>query len=495
MRRTALALTTALLTLPVLALPAWARSDITLSTQQEPTMLDPTADATASIDAMLTQNVYESLTSVNEQGEVIPALATDWTVSEDGLTYTFTLASGVTFHDGTTFDAQDVLFSFARAMAEDSVNPSKRIFEPIASVTAPDDMTVVITLSHTDAFFLFNLAQGDASIVAPESAETNGTQPVGTGPFRFDSWTRGDRLVLVRNDDYRALQDGMMERITFRFIADPTAVTNALLSGEIDGTSSFPSPELLPMFESDPRFTVAVGTTQGEVILALNNARAPFDNINARRAISHALNRQEIIDGAMYGYAAPIGSFFPPSDANYVDLTQLYPFDTDSARSLLAEAGVAEGTTVRLRVPPFAYAMRSAVIIQAELAAIGLNVEVEQLEWAGWMDRVYNGHDYEMTIIAHTAPNDLSNFTRGPSYFYGYDNPDFNALWDRIISTADPVARGQLLQEAQRAVADDAVHGFLFQMPNLGVYLNEVSGYWVSAPVLFLPLADLRWND
>ncbi|MCA2013719.1 ABC transporter substrate-binding protein [Cereibacter sphaeroides] len=495
MRRTALALTTALVALPLLALPGWARTEITLSTQQEPTVLDPTADATASIDSMLTQNVYESLTSVNEAGEVIPALATDWTVSEDGLTYTFTLASGVTFHDGTAFDAEDVLFSFDRAMAEDSTNPSKRIFEPITEITAPDAQTVVITLDHTDAFFLFNLAQGDASIVAPESVDGNATSPVGTGPFRFDSWTRGDRLTLVRNDDYRDLQDGMMERITFRFIADPTAVTNALMAGEIDGTAGFPSPELLPMFESDPRFTVAVGTTQGEVILALNNGRAPFNDIDARRAVNHGLNRQEIIDGAMYGYATPIGSFFPPSDANYVDLTGLYPFDPEVARSLLADAGIAEGTSIRLRIPPFAYATRSAVIIQAEMAAIGLDVEVEQLEWAAWMDQVYNGRDYEMTIIAHTSPNDLSNFTRGPNYFYGYDNPAFNTLWDQIVATADPVARGALLQDAQRFVADEAVHGFLFQLPSLGVYRTELSGYWVSSPVIFSPLADLRWTE
>ena len=495
MRLFPLALTTALVSLPALAVPALAKTDITLSTQQEPTVLDPTADATASIDGMLTHNVYESLTTVNERGEVLQALATQWTVSDDGLTYTFTLAQDVLYHDGTRFDAEDVKFSFDRAMAEDSTNPSKGIFAPIAAVTVVDPHTVEITLKQTDAFFLFNLAQGDASIVAPESAETNATNPIGTGAFRFGSWTRGDRLVLEKNPDYRDADTVQMTSVTFRFISDPTAATNALLSGELDAAPGFPSPELLPQLEADTRFNVVVGTTQGEVILALNNSRPPFDNIAARRAISHALDRQEIIDGAMYGYAEPIGSFFPPSDVNYLDLTDRYPHDVEQAKTLLSEAGIAEGTSLRLRIPPFAYATRSATIIQAELAKVGLDVQIEPLEWGAWLDQVFKGLDYDMSIIAHTSPNDLGNFANGPDYFYGYDNPDYTALWNAIRAESDETARADLLKQAQTFIADEAVHGFLFQLPSIGVYKTELSGYWTSAPVIFAPLKDLTWTD
>lgn len=493
MRLFALALTTALVSLPALAVPALAKTDIALAIAQEPTMLDPTADATASIDGMLTHNVYESLTSVNEQGDVIPKLASEWSISEDGLTYTFKLVEGVTFHDGTGFDAEDVKFSFDRAMAEDSTNPSKSIFAPIESVTVIDPLTVEIRLKQNDAFFLFNIAQGDASIVAPESADTNVTNPVGTGAYKFASWTRGDRLVLEKNENYRDADNVQMTSVTFRFIADPTATVNALMSGELDGGA--PAPEMLPQFETDPRFNVAVGTTQGEVILALNNSRPPFDNIAARRAISHALDRQEIIDGAMYGYATPIGSFFPPSDANYVDLTDRYPHDVDTAKGLLAEAGIEEGTTLRLRIPPYAYATRSATIIQAELAEAGLNVEIEPMEWGAWLDQVFNGLDYDMAIIAHTSPNDLGNFARGKDYFYGYENADFTAFWDDIRTEADPVRRAELTKEAQVFIAEEAVHGFLFQLPAINVYKSEMSGYWTSAPVIFSPLENLKWTD
>ncbi len=468
------------------ALPALS-AELSIGMQQEPTSLDPTADATASIDSMMTMNVYEALTTVAENGEVQPNLATAWEVSEDGLTYTFDLAEGVTFHDGTSFDAEDVVFSFERAMADDSVNPSKGIFAPIESVTALDPQTVEIKLKEKDAFFLFNMGQGDSAIVAPESADSNATNPVGTGPFKYDSWTRGDRLTLVKNPDHREADSVALEKVEFRFISDPAAATAAMMAEEIDAFPGFPAPELLPQFEADPRFRVNVGSTEGEVILAMNNAKPPFDNIEVRRAVNMALDRDEIIEGAMYGQAVPIGSFYPPHGTAYVDLTDAYPHDTAKAKEMFEAAGVA-GTTMTLRVPPFPYATRSAEIIQQELSEAGIDAKVENVEWGFWIDEVYKKKNYDMTIIAHTSPNDMGNFARGPDYFYGYDDADFTALWEKIKTEADPEARDALLQEGQRYLSDQAVHGFLFQLPLLGVFKSEVQGYWSSSPVLYMPL-------
>lgn len=472
---------------------AVAKNAIVIGLQQEPTSLDPTADATASIDGMLAQNVYESLTTVNNAGEVQPQLAESWTVSEDGLTYVFDLVDGATFHDGSAFDAEDVVFSFNRALAEDSVNPTKGLFKSIASVTAVDAGTVEIKLSKKDAFFLFNMAQGDASIVAPESYETNNATPVGTGPFKFDTWTRGDKLVLAKNTDHRNAGSVALDRVEFKFISDAAAASAALLSEEIDAFPGFPAPELLPQFEADPRFNVVVGSTEGEVILAMNNAKPPFNDVRVRQAISHAIDRDEIIDGAMYGQAVPIGSFYPPHGPAYVDLTGTYPHDTEKAKALFEEAGVA-GSTMTLRVPPFPYATRSAEIIQAELAEAGIDAKVENVEWGFWIDEIYKKKNYDMTIIAHTSPNDLGNFARGPNYFYGYDDASFNDLWGRISSEADPDARNALLREAQEYLAGQAVHGFLFQLPQLGVYKTGVDGFWPSRAVLFQPLAGVSVN-
>ena len=289
-----------------------AKSNIVIGLQQEPTSLDPTSDATASIDGMLSHNVYESLTTVSEAGEVLPALAESWTISEDKLTYTFNLVLGVKYHDGTTFDAADVIFAFNRAMAEDSVNPTKKIFKVIESVSAPNSSTIEIKLKKQNAFFLFNMAKGDASIVAEETAANNNTNPIGTGPFKFASWKRGDRLILVKNQNHREAADVALEKVEFRFISDAAAASAAMLAEEIDAFPGFPAPEMLPQFQADPRFRVNIGSTEGEVILAMNNAKPPFNDIRVRRAISHAIDRSEIIDGAMYGKAVPIGSFYPP---------------------------------------------------------------------------------------------------------------------------------------------------------------------------------------
>ena len=472
------------------ATAAQAETRLVIGLQQEPTSLDPTADATASIDGMLTQNVYEALTTVNEAGDVLPQLAESWTVSDDGLTYVFKLVQGATFHDGTAFDAEDVVFSFARAMGPDSVNPSKGIFKPIDSVKALDANTVEIRLKNKDAFFLFNMAQGDAAIVAPESAANNATTPVGTGPFKYASWTRGDRLTLAKNPDHRAAAGVALDTVEFRFIADAAAASAALLAGELDAYPGFPAPEMLPQFEADPRFKVEIGSTEGEVILAMNNSKPPFNDIRVRRAISHAIDRAEIIDGAMYGQAVPIGSFYPPHGSAYVDLTGMYPHDTEKAKALFAEAGVA-GTTMTLRVPPFPYATRSAEIIQAQLAEAGIDAKVENVEWGFWLEEIYKKLNYDMTIIAHTSPNDMGNFARGPKYFYGYDDAKFTALWDAISTEADTAKREALLKEGQTYLADQAVHGFLFQLPQLGVYKQEVEGFWPSRAVLFQPLAGV----
>ncbi|WOI15793.1 ABC transporter substrate-binding protein [Sulfitobacter sp. LC.270.F.C4] len=484
-------------TLPALTLAfglmasASAAAELVIGMQQEPTSLDPTADATASIDSMMTQNVFESLTTVAENGEVQPNLAASWEVSEDGLTYTFTLAEGVTFHDGSTLDAEDVVYSFERAMGEDSVNPSKDIFEPIESVKAVNSQTVEITLSGKDAFFLFNMGQGDSAIVAAESAEGNNANPVGSGPFKFDSWTRGDRLTLIKNPDHRDAADVALDKVVFRFISDPAAATAAMMAEELDAFPGFPAPELLPQFEADPRFRVNVGSTEGEVILAMNNAKPPFDNVEVRRAVATAIDRAEIIEGAMYGQAVPIGSFYPPHGTAYVDLTDAYPHDSAKAEEMFEAAGVA-GATMTLRVPPFPYATRSAEIIQNQLSEAGIDAKVENVEWGFWIDEVYKKKNYDMTIIAHTSPNDMGNFARGPDYFYGYDNAEMTALWEKITTEVDAEARDELLKQGQEMLSDQSVHGFLFQLPLLGVFRQEVEGYWASSPVLYMPLKNVR---
>ncbi|HEV7291839.1 MAG TPA: ABC transporter substrate-binding protein, partial [Devosia sp.] len=275
-------------------------SEIRIGVALEPPMLDPTAGAAEAIDVVAYQNIFEGLVRIDEDGAVQPGLAQDWTISEDGLTYTFELASDVTFHDGSTFDAEDVKFTFDRILASDSINAQKALYEPIEAVEVIDPQTVEFTLSRPDGLFLFNLGRGDAVIVAPESAENNAAEPIGTGPFAFIQWDRGSRVVLERYEPYWG-ELPALTKASFVFIGDTATLTNALLAGDIDGTNNFAA-EALPIFEANPQFKVLVGTTEGETVLATNNAREPFNDVRVRQAIAHAIDREEIIEGATYGY-------------------------------------------------------------------------------------------------------------------------------------------------------------------------------------------------
>ncbi|MBB4286612.1 ABC transporter substrate-binding protein [Roseospira goensis] len=459
----------------------------------EPPHLDPTAGAAAAIDEVVYANVFEGLTRIGPDGSVQPALAERWEISDDGLTYTFHLRRDVTFHDGTAFTADDAVFSLQRALADDSVNAQKGLFAAIDSVAALDGYTLVVGLSRPEGRLLYNLGWGDAVMVGLESADTNKTRPIGTGPFRFVRWVQGDRVELEAFPDFWGPAPAL-SAATFRFIPDPAAALAAMLAGDVDAYANFPAPEGLAILEEDARFAVVVGTTEGETILALNHRRPPLDDPRVRRAIGHAIDRNTLIDGAMFGYGTPIGSHFAPHHPAYVDLTDRSPHDPERARALLAEAGIAPGDLrLTLHLPPPSYARRSGELIAAQLGAVGVAVEIIPVEWAQWLDQAFRGHDFDMTIVAHTEPLDIDIYARD-DYYFGYDNPAFDALMATLQSTRDTAARADLYRQAQTILAEDAVNGFLFQLAKLGVWDARLSGLWRDSPVQANDLTGVSWQ-
>ena len=477
--------------LAILAGAASARDTVTVALQLEPPHLDPTSAAAGAIDQVLYSNVFEGLTRFMGDGSVVPGLAQSWEISEDGLTYTFRLQDGVTFHDGTTMDAEDVKFSLDRARAEDSTNAQKALFADIASVDAVDPLTVQITLSQPNGNLLFNLAWGDAVIVAPESIDTIKTAPVGTGAFTFTNWVQGDRIDLARNPDYWG-EAPALSAATFKFISDPTAAFAAMMAEDVDAFSGFPAPENLPQFEADPRFQVLVGSTEGETILSINNKQAPFDNPKVRAAVSHAIDRQAIIDGAMFGYGTPIGTHFAPHNPAYVDLTGTSAHDPEKARALLAEAGLPDGFTTTLHLPPPSYARRGGEIIAAQLAEVGITAEIINVEWAQWLETVFRGKNFGLSIVSHTEPMDIGIYAR-PDYYFQYDNAAFQDLMAELTGTTDPDARTKMLQQAQEIIANDYVNGFLFQLASLSVAKADLQGLWANAPTQATDLTAVSW--
>ena len=478
--------------LALTASAAFAQQDtITLGMVLEPPNLDPTGGAAAAIDEVVYANVFEGLTRFGPDGAVLPALATSWEVSEDGTVYTFHLADGVTFHDGTTFDAEDVVFSLDRARAEDSTNAQKALFAGIASVEATDPATVTVTLSEPNGNFPFNMAWGDAVIVAPESIETEATNPVGTGPFKFAEWVQGDHVTLTRYDGYWGDAPALAQA-TFKFISDPNAAFAAVMAGDVDAFPIFPAPETLGQFEGDPRFSVIVGSTEGETILAMNNKQPPLDDIRVREAIAHAINRQDIIDGAMFGYGTPIGTHFAPHNPDYVDLTGLSDYDPEKSKALLAEVG--DVGPLRLMLPPPTYARRGGEIIAAQLREVGIETEITNLEWAQWLEQVFNGKDFDLTIVSHTEPADINIYAR-PEYYFQYDNPDFQAVIAELGVTSDPAMRTELNQKAQTMIAEDYVNAYLFQLAKTGVANAKIQGLWENAPTQANDLTGVSWSE
>lgn len=480
--------------LAALAGPAAAqRADITIGMQLEPPHLDPTAGAAAAIDEVVYANVFEGLTRFAPDGTVRPGLAERWEVAPDGLSWVFYLRPGVTFHDGVALTAEDVAFSLDRAMAPDSVNAQKALFEGINEVTAIDDVTVEIGLDAPKGDLLFNLAWGDAVIVSPATADDNRTHPVGTGPFRFERWVQGDRVELVRNPDYWG-EPAKLDKVTFKFIADPTAAFAAMMAGDVDAFPVFPAAENLAQFEADPRFQVIIGSTEGETILAMNNARPPFDDIRVRRAVSMAVDRQAVIDGAMFGYGTPIGSHFAPHHPAYVDLTGRYPFDPEAARALLAEAGYPEGVSTTLALPPPAYARRGGEIVASQLRAVGIDTQIVTMEWAQWLEQVFTNRDFGLTVVSHTEPMDIGVYAR-PDYYFGNADPVVRALLAGLGGLTDPEDRDEVLRAVQARVADQAVNVFLFQLPKTGVADARIEGLWTDMPTQANDMTAVYWRE
>ncbi len=469
------------------------RTDIVIGMVLEPPHLDPTAGAAAAIKEVGYANIFEGITRIGPDGAVQPGLAESWEISDDGKVYTFKLRTGVKFHDGADFSADDVKFSIDRAMAEDSVNPQKGLYSAIEKVEVVDPATVVVTLKHPQGAFLWNMGWGEAAIVSPASADGNKEKPIGTGPFKFENWAKGSSITLVKNPDYWG-EEVALDKAEFRIIPDAAAAVPALLSGDVHAFSNMPAGDALPQIESDPRFKVVIGSTEGETVLATNNKKEPFDKLEVRQAIAHALNRDEIIAGTPPGLGVPIGSHFAPHHPAYVDLTGTYPYDPEKAKELLAQAGFPDGFSATLKLPPPGYARDGGQIIASQLRQVGINLEIIPLEWADWLSQVFTDKNYDLSIVSHVEPMDIGIYAR-PDYYFQYQNPEFNAVMEELEVTTDEAKRNELYGKAQRILAEDAVNGFLFQLPKVGVWDAKIEGMWENWPLSVADLTKVHWTE
>ncbi len=470
--------------------PASAIPEVKIGLQLEPPTLDLTTTAAAAIPQVLLYNVYETLVKLDETGAIQPLLAESWDLSPDGLEYTFHLRQGVKFHNGDPFNADTVVFSIDN-VRQSPDHPFRDTFDPIDSVEKVDDYTVKLKLNRFSDNLLFFLTQGQGVMLTPSAMDQIANHPVGTGPFVFDEWVQGDSITLTKNPDYWG-EPALLDKVVFKYINDPNALNNALLAGDIDIIAGVSAPELLEVFKNNPDFVVYEGLTNGEVTLAINAHNPPLDDLRVRQAISYAIDRQAIIDGAYFGYGVPIGSHTTPLDPYYVDLTDVYPYNPDKARELLKEAG-AEGTTLRLFLPPVSYARRGGEIVASQLEDVGFNVEIHNVEWGVWLEDVFKNGDYDLSIVAHVEPRDLVKYGN-PDYYWAYDNPQVAEMLTQADSEPDEAKRNEIYAEIQRQITADAANAWLFLLPALSVTKKGITGYIANAPGLSLDVTKLAFN-
>jgi len=483
-----------LLAVVPLAGTAQAKKDtMVIGMTLEPPGLDPTAGAASAIAEVVLYNIFETLTKVNADGKVTPLLAESWEVSPDLKTVTFKLRKGVKFQNGEPFNAQTVKYSFERAAAEKSTNKDKRLFQSMAFVKPVDDYTVVIGMKTIEPDLLFLLGQATAIMVEPKSVETNATKPVGTGPFMLENWAKGSSITLVRWPGFRDVAAIKLAKVTFRFISDPAAQVASLLAGDVDAFPRVTAERSLAQIKADGRFQVIIAGTRAKTILAINNKKPPLNDVRVRRAISAAIDRKAVIEGAADGLGVPIGSHYVPGALGYVDTTGINPYNVEKAKALLKEAGVKLPLELTLKLPPPAYARQGGEVIAAQLAKVGINVKIENVEWAQWLDAVYKNGNYDLTIVSHVEPFDLGNFAK-PGYYWGYDNPAFNKLYDEIQNAPTTQERARLLGEAQKMIANDAVAAFLYQPQFITVANKRIKGLWTAMPLFVNDLSALSWQ-
>ncbi|WP_305785479.1 ABC transporter substrate-binding protein [Symbioplanes lichenis] len=444
---------------------------IQIGSMYEPQNLDNTAGGGQGVTEALNGNVYEGLFKLTDDGKVEPLLAQDQKVSDDGLTYTFTLRPDVEFHSGKTLTSKDVKASIEAVTAESSKSARKSSLPEIRSIETPDDATVVVRLATRSISFVYNLSyiwvfNGDAT--------DRTTKADGTGPYKLGDWKRGSTLTLTRNDAYwgtKAKNAG----VVFHYFTDATALNNALLTNAVDVVTSEQSPDALSQFEGNNAYKVNNGQSTTKLLLAFNDKVAPFNDVTVRQAISAAIDDKKLLTSIWGEYGTTIGSMVPPSDPWYEDLTSVNAYDPEKAKQLLG----GKTLTFTLDTPSYDPHPTAATFIKSELAKVGVTVNINTITADEWYTKVYQKHDFQATMQEHVNDRDVVWYG-DPDFYWGYDNKQVTGWIDQAEQAKTADEQTALLKQANRKIAEDAASDWLYLYPQIVVASTKLSGYPVN---------------
>jgi peptide/nickel transport system substrate-binding protein len=424
-------------------------------------------------------NIFEGLVKPNSDGEMIPAVAEKYTLSEDGTTYTFTLREGVKFHNGQTVTAEDVVYSINRcaAVPEGQEKPLVAAFSAVKSVEALDEKTVAVTIAQRDLEFISYMT----AAIIPADYENQDTAPVGTGPFRFVSRTPQQDFVMERFEDYWGAP-AWLDKVTYKICENADALVMNLNGGSIDLCAHLTSAQASQLNQN---FQVLEGTMNLVQAIYLNNQAKPFDNQMVRQALCYAIDRQGIMDMVADGHGTAVGSSIYPAFTKYFlpELVDKYPHDVAKAKELLAQAGYPDGFDMTISVPNnYQPHMDTAEVVAEQLREAGINVTIQPVEWSTWLDTIYNGRQFQATVVGVDAANMtaramLERFTSDyGKNFINYNNPAYDALFQKAINAQDEAEQTDLYKQMETMLADTAANVYIQDLCDLVAMRQDLGG-------------------
>ena len=442
-------------------------------------------------------NIFEGLVKPNSDGEMIPAVAEKYTLSEDGTTYTFTLREGVKFHNGQTVTAEDVVYSINRcaAVPEGQEKPLVAAFSAVKSVEALDEKTVAVTIAQRDLEFISYMT----AAIIPADYENQDTAPVGTGPFRFVSRTPQQDFVMERFEDYWGAP-AWLDKVTYKICENADALVMNLNGGSIDLCAHLTSAQASQLNQN---FQVLEGTMNLVQAIYLNNQPTPFDNQLVRQALCYAIDRQGIMDMVADGHGTAVGSSIYPAFTKYFlpELVDKYPHSVEKAKELLAQAGYPDGFDMTISVPNnYQPHMDTAEVVAEQLREAGINVTIQPVEWSTWLDTIYNGRQFQATVVGVDAANMtaramLERFTSDyGKNFINYNNPAYDALFQKAINAQDEAEQTDLYKQMETMLADTAANVYIQDLCDLVAMRQDLGGLKFY-PIYVLDLSTVYFTQ
>ena len=442
-------------------------------------------------------NIFEGLVKPNSDGEMFPAVAEKYTLSEDGTTYTFTLREGVKFHNGQTVTAEDVVYSINRcaAVPEGQEKPLVAAFSAVKSVEALDEKTVAVTIAQRDLEFISYMT----AAIIPADYENQDTAPVGTGPFRFVSRTPQQDFVMERFEDYWGAP-AWLDKVTYKICENADALVMNLNGGSIDLCAHLTSAQASQLNQN---FQVLEGTMNLVQAIYLNNQAKPFDNQLVRQALCYAIDRQGIMDMVADGHGTAVGSSIYPAFTKYFlpELVDKYPHDVAKAKELLAQAGYPDGFDMTISVPNnYQPHMDTAEVVAEQLREAGINVTIQPVEWSTWLDTIYNGRQFQATVVGVDAANMtaramLERFTSDyGKNFINYNNPAYDALFQKAINAQDEAGQTDLYKQMETMLADTAANVYIQDLCDLVAMRQDLGGLKFY-PIYVLDLSTVYFTQ